>query len=85
MDGSCPWSVVHKSQLPEELSFIVRFEVSVVSFNDFGAVEFTFGDDVKDIADLSFSDDKLIGLSLDLVHGINNDLLVFVIEALEKD
>jgi hypothetical protein len=64
---------------------VVGLEVGLFARDDLVAVEIAVVDDVESVSDLTLNDHILVGLGLDFLHGVDDDVEVFLVEVAEED
>ena len=84
-NGGGSWGIVHEGKFSEKLSRFVGLQVGLRSVDDLVAVELSAINNIESISLFSLNDDVLTSGGLNLSHGINDDVQIFLIEVAEED
>ena len=84
-NGGGSWGIVHEGKFSEKLSRFVGLQVGLRSVDDLVAVELSALNNKKSVSLLSLNDDVLASRGLDLCHGVDDDVQIFLIEVAEED
>lgn len=84
-NGSGSGGIVHEGKFSEKLSRFVGLQVGLRSVDDLVAVELSAINNIESISLFSLNDDVLTSGGLNLSHGINDDVQIFLIEVAEED